>query len=72
MEDNIVLQAMQESARSACVKARRGKFAAAAFLKTNSKEKGVSWSKQESEAGSDPENQGERDATAPSASAAPN
>jgi hypothetical protein len=70
MEDSIVLQAMQESARLACVEALQGKFAAAALLTTNSKEKVVSWSAQESEAGGDPETEGERDAAAPSASAA--
>jgi hypothetical protein len=42
MEDNIVLQAAQESARLAGVKALRGKFPAVALLKTNFKEKVVS------------------------------
>jgi hypothetical protein len=47
MEDNIVLQAAEESSRMDQVKALWGKCAAAALLKINSKEKGVSWSAQE-------------------------
>jgi hypothetical protein len=42
VEEDIVLQAGQKSTRSACVEALRGKFAAAALLKTNSKAKVVS------------------------------
>jgi hypothetical protein len=70
MEDDIVLQAAEEPARLAQVEALRGKFAAAALLKINSKEKGVSWSAQESEAEDDPE-MGKRDAAAPQTLHAP-